>query len=68
MRLAGVGPGDRVLEIGPGLGSLTLALVEGGARPVVLEIDPALAAVVQDVTAGSDVQVEVGDALTTDLG
>ena len=30
-RLAGVGPGDRVVEIGPGLGSLTLALRETGA-------------------------------------
>ena len=30
-RLAGVGPGDRVVEIGAGLGSLTLALAETGA-------------------------------------
>jgi 16S rRNA (adenine1518-N6/adenine1519-N6)-dimethyltransferase len=31
-RLAGVGAGDLVLEIGAGLGSLTLALVETGAE------------------------------------
>ena len=30
-RLAGVGPGDRVIEIGAGLGCLTLALAETGA-------------------------------------
>ena len=36
-------PQDTVLEIGPGLGSLTLALLEAGARVVAVEIDPALA-------------------------
>jgi 16S rRNA (adenine1518-N6/adenine1519-N6)-dimethyltransferase len=43
-RLAGVGPGDTVAEIGPGLGSLTLALLETGAAVVAVEIDPVLAA------------------------
>jgi 16S rRNA (adenine1518-N6/adenine1519-N6)-dimethyltransferase len=43
--LAAVGPGDVVLEVGPGLGSLTLALLEAGAGQVVaVEIDPVLAA------------------------
>ena len=32
VRLAGIEPGDRVVEVGPGLGSLTLALCEAGAR------------------------------------
>ena len=40
---AGVGPDDTVLEIGPGLGSLTLALLETGARVIAVEIDPVLA-------------------------
>jgi 16S rRNA (adenine1518-N6/adenine1519-N6)-dimethyltransferase len=44
-RLAGVGPGDVVAEIGPGLGSLTLALLETGAHVVAVEIDPVLAGV-----------------------
>lgn len=44
VRHAGVEPGDRVLEIGPGLGSLTLALLEAGAHVTALEIDGRLAA------------------------
>jgi 16S rRNA (adenine1518-N6/adenine1519-N6)-dimethyltransferase len=43
-RLAAVGPDDLVAEIGPGLGSLTLALLETGAAVVAVEIDPVLAA------------------------
>jgi 16S rRNA (adenine1518-N6/adenine1519-N6)-dimethyltransferase len=47
--LAAVRPGDVILEVGPGLGSLTLALLEaavgaGDARLVAVEIDPVLAA------------------------
>ena len=38
-RLAQVGPGDRVVEIGAGLGSLTLALAETGATVTAIEID-----------------------------
>jgi 16S rRNA (adenine1518-N6/adenine1519-N6)-dimethyltransferase len=41
---AGVGPDDVVLEVGPGLGSLTLALLATGARVVAVEVDPVLAA------------------------
>lgn len=43
VRRAGVLPGETVLEIGPGLGSLTLALLEAGARVIAVEIDPQLA-------------------------
>ena len=43
--LAGLQPDDVVLEVGPGLGSLTLALLEAGAGQLVaIEIDRALAA------------------------
>lgn len=42
--LAALGPSDVVLEVGPGLGSLTLALLGAGAeRVVAVEIDPVLA-------------------------
>lgn len=42
--LAGVGRSDEVLEVGPGLGSLTLALLDRGAAVTAVEIDPVLAA------------------------
>lgn len=41
--LAGVADGDHILEVGPGLGSLTLALLACGARVSAVEVDPALA-------------------------
>jgi 16S rRNA (adenine1518-N6/adenine1519-N6)-dimethyltransferase len=40
---AGVHRSDHVLEVGPGLGSLTLALLDRGARVSAVEIDPVLA-------------------------
>jgi 16S rRNA (adenine1518-N6/adenine1519-N6)-dimethyltransferase len=40
---AGVGRGDVVLEVGPGLGSLTLALLDVVDRVVAVELDPVLA-------------------------
>ena len=40
---SGVHRGDHVLEVGPGLGSLTLALLDRGARVSAVEIDPVLA-------------------------
>jgi 16S rRNA (adenine1518-N6/adenine1519-N6)-dimethyltransferase len=43
VELAHVGPDDVVLEVGPGLGSLTLGLLAAGARVVAVEIDPKLA-------------------------
>ena len=42
-RLAQLSPGDLALEIGPGLGSLTLALLSTGASVLAVEIDPTLA-------------------------
>ncbi|WP_106849795.1 16S rRNA (adenine(1518)-N(6)/adenine(1519)-N(6))-dimethyltransferase RsmA [Blastococcus sp. Marseille-P5729] len=37
-------PGETVLEVGPGLGSLTLGMLDAGHRVVAVEIDPVLAA------------------------
>jgi 16S rRNA (adenine1518-N6/adenine1519-N6)-dimethyltransferase len=42
--LAGLEPGDVVLEVGPGFGSLTLPLLAAAARVVAVEMDPVLAA------------------------
>src|ERR1700689_4634370 len=51
-RLAGVGPGDRVVEIGAGLGSLTLALLGTGASVTAVEVDRWLVPVLREVLAG----------------
>jgi 16S rRNA (adenine1518-N6/adenine1519-N6)-dimethyltransferase len=71
VRLAGVRPGDRVLEIGPGLGSLTLGLLEAGADVTCVEKDPSVAALlaeVLDAKAGERrPRVVVGDALEVGL-
>lgn len=67
--LAGAGPGDRVVEIGPGLGSLTLALHATGASVLAVEKDRTLVPVLRDVLAGrgaSDVEVVLADALEID--
>jgi 16S rRNA (adenine1518-N6/adenine1519-N6)-dimethyltransferase len=65
-RLAGVGPGDRVAEVGPGLGSLTLALAETGASVTAIEADRRLMGVLETVTAGMDVRLVAGDAMSVD--
>ncbi|MFI5942380.1 16S rRNA (adenine(1518)-N(6)/adenine(1519)-N(6))-dimethyltransferase RsmA [Streptomyces uncialis] len=44
VRTAGVRPEDRVVEVGPGLGSLTLALLEAAEHVTAVEIDDTLAA------------------------
>ncbi|MCL2782403.1 MAG: 16S rRNA (adenine(1518)-N(6)/adenine(1519)-N(6))-dimethyltransferase RsmA [Propionibacteriaceae bacterium] len=49
--LAGVEPGDQVLEVGPGLGSLTLGLLEAGASVVAVEIDAKLAQLLPQTVA-----------------
>ena len=65
-RLAEVGPGDRVVEIGAGLGSLTLALAETGASITAIEVDPRLVPVLRGVVEPVGVQVVEGDALRLD--
>ncbi len=67
-RLAGTRPGDHVLEIGPGLGSLTLALAETGATVLALELDRYLLPVLRSVAEPAGVEVVGGDAMTLDLG
>ena len=64
--LAAVRPGDVILEVGPGLGSLTLALLEAAlradARLVAVEIDPVLAAELPETIAQR--APEVADRMT----
>jgi len=67
VRLAGVESGTRVVEIGPGLGSLTLALADAGASEIVtLELDRHLVPVLREVLEGRAVRIEEGDALSID--
>lgn len=65
-RLAGVGDGDRVVEIGAGLGSLTLALADTGADVTAVEVDRHLVPVLREVVDGRDVRVVEGDAMELD--
>lgn len=51
VRLAGVGADDHVIEVGPGLGSLTLALLEQAGQVTAVEIDPNLAAALPETVA-----------------
>jgi 16S rRNA (adenine1518-N6/adenine1519-N6)-dimethyltransferase len=66
-RLSGATAGSRVLEIGAGLGSLTLALAETGASVVAVEADRRLVPVLRSVVEPRGVEVVEGDALTLDL-
>lgn len=66
-RLAGVGPGDLVLEIGAGLGSLTLALIETGARVIALEVDRHLIEPLRAVVEDQGARVVHADALEVDV-
>lgn len=75
VRQADVVARERVVEIGPGLGSLTLGLLEAGADVVAVEIDPVLARLlpqtvarhVPGLTADPDSTVEVAGARTVVL-
>ncbi|WP_423917918.1 16S rRNA (adenine(1518)-N(6)/adenine(1519)-N(6))-dimethyltransferase RsmA [Candidatus Poriferisodalis sp.] len=58
-RLSGVGPGDRVVEIGAGLGSLTAALAEAGATVVAVETDGRLVPLLREVLSPYQSSVEV---------
>lgn len=65
--LAAVGPGDHVVEIGAGLGSLTLALAETGATVIAMEVDRGLVPVLRGVVADhAAVRVVEADATTVD--
>ncbi len=65
--LAGVEPGARVVEVGAGLGSLTLALAHAGASVTAVEADRHLVPVLSEVVAGLDaVRVIHADALRLD--
>ncbi|HET7386331.1 MAG TPA: 16S rRNA (adenine(1518)-N(6)/adenine(1519)-N(6))-dimethyltransferase RsmA [Nocardioidaceae bacterium] len=69
VRTSGIGPDDVVLEIGPGLGSLTLALLGTAGRVLAVEVDRTLADALPDTVAelapgrAGDLHVLHADAL-----
>ena len=67
VRLAGVEPGARVVEIGAGLGSLTLALVEAGAEVTAVEVDRYVLPVLRSQVEPLGVTVVEADARTLDF-
>ena len=65
--LAAVGPGDRVVEIGAGLGSLTLALAETGAAITAVEVDHGLVGALSELVADvPNIRVVEADAMRLD--
>jgi 16S rRNA (adenine1518-N6/adenine1519-N6)-dimethyltransferase len=65
---AGLGPSDTVLEIGPGLGSLTRHLARAAGRVIAVELDRKLIPVLENVLAGfKNVELIQGDILELDL-
>ncbi|HYH28696.1 MAG TPA: 16S rRNA (adenine(1518)-N(6)/adenine(1519)-N(6))-dimethyltransferase RsmA, partial [Actinomycetota bacterium] len=68
VRDAGVEADDRVLEVGAGLGSLTLALADAGAQVTALELDRGLLAGLAEVTDGLGVRILREDAMTAAWG
>lgn len=68
LRAADLSGGDTVVEIGAGLGALTLALADAGAHVMAVEIDHRLLSILERVVADrSRVEVIEGDALKLDL-
>ena len=60
-----------MIEVGPGVGSLTLALLEAGAVVTAVEVDDALVGALEEVVSRSpytDLRIVGGDALTVDWG
>ncbi len=59
---ASIGPGELVLEVGPGTGALTEALLDRGASVIACEIDRDLAAILGE-RFGGRINLIVGDCL-----
>jgi 16S rRNA (adenine1518-N6/adenine1519-N6)-dimethyltransferase len=65
--LAHIGPDDTVLEIGPGLGTLTIELTQRAKKVVAVEFDPNLAAQLPTRVSAPNLQVVHSDILKFDL-
>lgn len=65
---SGVGPGDTVVEIGPGKGTLTKILLERAARVVAIEVDRNLYEELKEARMGENLKLVLGDALKFPYG
>ena len=70
IKLADLGPADFVIEVGPGLGSLTLALLESCEHVTAVEVDDVLVKILKEVT-GEQIENKLriihADVMTLDL-
>ena len=65
---AGIGPGWRALEVGPGIGCLTEQLAQRAGKVVSVELDERLRPVLAETLAGyENVELVFGDVLALDL-
>lgn len=68
VRAAGIGPDDFVLEIGPGIGTLTQYLAQAAGHVCSVELDRSLEPVLADTLSGwKNVEILWGDILKTDI-
>lgn len=69
VRLAEIAAGDRIIEVGAGVGTLTLGLAEAAGHVTAIELDRKLIPALKEVLEGTDnVEVVVADAMDLDFG
>jgi 16S rRNA (adenine1518-N6/adenine1519-N6)-dimethyltransferase len=68
VRLAAALEGETVVEVGPGPGGLTRALLEAGARVIAVEKDPRFVPLLEDLAARADGRLAIVQADALELG
>ena len=66
-RFAVDAPGERVVEVGPGTGALTAALLKLGAEVTAIDVDPVMVQILRSRVDLAAVHSEEADALTLNL-
>ena len=67
VQIAAFAPGTQVLEVGPGLGTLSVALIDAGARLIAIEYDQKLEPALREVLGAREATLVWGDALKVDV-
>ncbi len=68
VRTAAPGPGDRIVEVGAGTGTLTRGLAATGAQVLAFEVDPRLLPLLEETLSGTGVELRGDDVTKVDLG